>query len=47
MTGNKQKEAVCGMDQMLLSICLYAYPEAQADEIVMFIYKNGGTGVYS
>jgi hypothetical protein len=47
MTGNKQEEAVCGMDRMLLSICLYVYPKTQADEIAMFIYKNGGTRVYS
>jgi hypothetical protein len=47
VTGNTQKEVLCGMDQMLLSICLFAYPEAQADEIAMFIYEQGDGGVYS
>ena len=42
MTGGKDRENLIGVDQMLLSICLYAYPEAQADEIAMFIYEHGG-----
>ena len=42
MTGGRQKENLCGMDQMLLSICLFIYPDAQSDKIYAFIIANGG-----
>jgi hypothetical protein len=31
---------------MLLAVCLYAYPDASADEIAMYIFENDG-GIYS
>ena len=35
-----------GRDQMLLTICLLVYPEAEADELAVFIVDHGGD-VYS
>lgn len=42
MTGNKQKKRLCGTDQVLLVFFLQVYPEAEADEIAIFIFDNGG-----
>jgi hypothetical protein len=43
MTGGCDRLVIVGQDQLLLCLCLFIYPEAlQADEIAMFIYKNGG-----
>ena len=30
MSGGKQRDNLCGMDQILLTICLYIYPDAQS-----------------
>lgn len=46
MTGNKQSEALVGLDQFILCIYITTFPEAEADEIAAFIYSNGG-GLYS
>ena len=46
MTGGQQRANLCGMDQMLLSICLFIYPDAGSDEICAFIVANGGM-IYS
>ena len=40
------KNNIVGEDQLLLSICLYIYPDASADKICTFIVANGG-GIYS
>jgi hypothetical protein len=42
MTGGKAREDLVRVDQMLLVLFLAAYPEARADKIAMFIFKNGG-----
>ena len=42
MTGNKEAETLVGYDQFLLCLYSVAYPEASADEIAAFIYRNGG-----
>ena len=46
MTGGRQRLNLCGLDQILLSICLFIYPDAGSDEICSFIVANGGM-VYS
>jgi GH24 family phage-related lysozyme (muramidase) len=42
MAGGCDRSDIVGQDQLLLCLCLFIYPEVQADEIAMFIYKNGG-----
>ena len=42
MAGGREREQLIGADQLLLSICLYIYPEASSDEIAVFIHSNGG-----
>lgn len=42
MTGNKQKERLCEVDQVLLVFYLQVYPDAEADEIAIFIFDQGG-----
>ena len=46
MNGNKERRQITAADQLLLSICLYIYPDASLDEISIFIVANGGE-VYS
>ena len=46
MCGGTSKLHITGADQLLLSICLYIYPEASTDELCTFIIANGGD-VYS
>jgi hypothetical protein len=46
MTGGRERQNLVGQDQMLLAVCLYAYPDASADEIAMYIFENDG-GIYS
>ena len=46
MCGGTNKQHLTGADQLLLSICLYIYPEANTDELCTFIIANGGD-VYS
>ena len=42
MTGGQERQNLIGQDQALLAVCLCACPDAQASEIVMFIFKNDG-----
>ena len=46
MAGGEQRESITGSDQLLLSICLFIYPEATADKICAFLIANGG-GIYT
>ena len=45
MTGGRPRVHLTGADQLLLSLCLFIYPDASIDEIAAFIYANGG-GIY-
>ena len=45
-TGGKRRVCMTGTDLMLLTICLFFYPRATADEIAAFIVSNGGD-IYS
>jgi hypothetical protein len=40
-TGNKARQNLTG-DQLLMSIFLFAWPEAEADEVATYIYNNSG-----
>ena len=42
MAGGRERKQLIGADQLLLSICIYIYPEASSDEIAIFIHSNGG-----
>ena len=42
MTGGAERSVITGYDQLLLSIGLFIYPNATADELCMFIHANGG-----
>lgn len=42
MTGHKQKTKLCGTDQILLTFYLQVYPDAESDEIAIYIFDNGG-----
>ena len=42
MTGGKPREQLIGKDLLLMSIFLYIYPDATADETCAFIFNNGG-----
>ena len=46
MAEGEQRKSITGSDQLLLSICLFIYPEATADKLCAFLIANGG-GVYS
>ena len=46
MTGGVARTGLTGADQLLLSICLYIYPNASSDQLCVFLIANGG-GVYS
>ena len=46
MTGGIQKSSITDADQLLLSICIFIYPDATSDDICTFIIANGGQ-VYS
>ena len=41
-TGNCQRKTITGFDVLLLSMCLFIWPDAQADDICAFIANNGG-----
>ena len=41
-TGNAGRQKLVGYDQMLLSLAVFIYPTACADEICAFIVANGG-----
>ena len=47
MTGGSDRDTLIGWDQFLLLVFHFIYPEAQADEIAMFIFENGEGNVYS
>jgi hypothetical protein len=47
MTGGPDRDNPIGWDQFLLVVFLFIYPEAQEDEIVMYIYESGEGNVYS
>ena len=42
MAGGRDREQLTGADQLLLSICVFIYPEASSDKIAAFIHSNGG-----
>ena len=42
MTGGVEREALTGMDQLLLTIGLFVYPAATEDQLCAFILVNGG-----
>ena len=42
VTGRKCRNKLVGIDQLLLSIVLYIYPNASADELCAFVVVNGG-----
>ena len=46
MNGGVQRQQITEADQLLLSICLYIYPDASLDKLCIFIIANGGK-VYS
>ena len=46
MAGGPQRDSLTGADQLLLTICIFIYPDASSDEIANFIFSNGGD-VYS
>ena len=41
MTGGKARDKLVGADQLLLSIVLYIYHNASADELCAFLVANG------
>ena len=44
--GNREHEQLADADQLLLSICIYVYPEIWSDQITAFVHSNGGD-IYS
>ena len=46
-TGNKDRENLTGLDQFLLCLAVHIYPRGSSDEYAAFIYRRGGTKVYS
>ena len=46
MTGNSYRNQVVGMDLLLMSLYLVAYPDVTHDQMAAFIYNQGG-GLYS
>ena len=47
MTGNNERVFLTGLDQFLLTMCIYLHPRSTADEQATFIYANGGARAYS
>lgn len=45
-TGNKERATLVGVDQIYLAILLFAFPEVEFDEIIVFLYDRGGN-IYS
>ena len=43
MSSRTPRKHLCGMDQMLLFIYLFIYPDTLADNICAFIIENGGS----
>lgn len=46
MAGGRERTALVGIDQILLTFFVWLYPDAEHDEIATFIVNNGG-GIYS
>jgi len=46
MRVGRPKHNLTGEDQLLLSICLFIYPNVLADNLCLIIFANGG-GIYS
>ena len=46
MNGGRQKQDLCGVDQVFLSIYLFIYPDAGSDGFCLFVVANGDM-VYS
>ena len=44
MSGNKSRVILTGLDQFLLTMCIYLHPRSKADEQAAFILANGGGG---
>lgn len=42
MTGGVQQEPLTGANQLLLSICIFTYPDVSSDQIAGFIHSQGG-----
>ena len=42
MTGNKQREGVMGISQLLLVVCITIWPTATHNDIAHFVYREGG-----
>jgi hypothetical protein len=42
MTGGRERSSIVGVDQLLLCIFLLAHPDADDDEVAVFIVNNGG-----
>ena len=42
MNGGRERQCITAEDQLLLSICLFIFPDASLDEISIFIVANGG-----
>jgi hypothetical protein len=42
MTGGRERSSIVGLDQLLLCIFLLAHPDADDDEVAVFIVNNGG-----
>jgi len=40
--GGRQRKSLTGADQLLLVICIFIFPEASLEEVVLFIHSNGG-----
>ena len=47
MTGNHSRVVLTGLDQFLLTICIFLHPRSKADEQATFILANGGARAYS
>ena len=46
-TGNKARDNLTGFDQFLLCLAVHIYPRGSSDEHAAFIYRRGGSKVYS
>ena len=41
-TGGSERKTITGFDMLLLSMCLFIWPDSKADDICAFIANNGG-----
>ena len=47
MTGNQSRVILTGLDQFLLSVCIFLHPRSTADKQATFIIANGGARAYN